>query len=253
MSCPHLNCFFQCPAEVFNFLRPRFLLPIPSHRNHGTLKFDIVMSKFQKMFDEDSILQIRGSSEDCDWGGGLMKIVAEKIKPTFSIFLARFSSPIEGPARIAIGGGECVGGLVMKIVTEKIKPFSIFSLVIFVTQFPPIISFQNLIFSKCLTKTQYREFEDPAIVMGGNWVMKIVAEKIENVSSIFLATIFVTEFPPLQLQDPEIRDIVYSSNILRICFQFFSHDFCHPISPITIAGPSNLRYCVFEGPAIVIG
>ncbi len=64
----------------------------------------IVMGKFSKMFDEDSIAQIRGSCDDCDGGvcvgGWVTKIAFEKIKPTFSIFLAavrffrlRFSSP----------------------------------------------------------------------------------------------------------------------------------------------------------------
>ncbi len=36
-------------------------------------------------------------------GGGMMKITSEKTKPTFFIFLARFSSPIECPATIAMG------------------------------------------------------------------------------------------------------------------------------------------------------
>ncbi len=39
--------------------------------------------------------------------GGLMKIVAEKIKPTFSIFSERFSSPIEGFAMMARRGRVC--------------------------------------------------------------------------------------------------------------------------------------------------
>ncbi len=56
---------------------------------------------------------------------------------------------------ITIGRGACVGGWVTKIATKKIKPtFSIFLAVIFVTQF-----------SNCLKKTQYREFEGPAIAM----------------------------------------------------------------------------------------
>ncbi len=46
--------------------------------------------------------------------------MAEKVKPTFSIFLTRFLSPIEGPGMIAmVGGGECVGGWMMKIVPKK--------------------------------------------------------------------------------------------------------------------------------------
>ncbi len=61
----------------------------------------------------------------------------------------------------------------------------------------------------CWTKIQYHESEDLVIAVGGNWVTKITAEKIKNVSSIFSATIFVTQFPPLQSQDPRIRNIVF--------------------------------------------
>ncbi len=44
---------------------------------------------------------------------------------------------------------------------------------------------------------------------------KIAAEKIENVSLIFSAAIFVTQFPPSQSQDPRICDIASSSNIFE--------------------------------------
>ncbi len=50
--------------------------------------------------------------------------------------------------------------------------------------------------------------------------------------NFFLATIFITQFPPSQSQDSWIRDIVSLSNIFEIL-------------PITIAGPSNSRYRVF--------
>ncbi len=50
---------------------------------------------------------------------------------------------------------------------------------------------------------------------GGNWVTKIVAEKIENVNSIFLAEIFVTQFLSSQSQDRQICDIGSSSNIFE--------------------------------------
>ncbi len=108
LSRPPFKHFFQCPADVFDFFGRDFHYRHPSHLNHGTLEFDIAMSKFPKMFDEDSILRIPGSCDDC--GGGAMKLAAEKIKPTFLIFLVRFSSPIEGPTMIAMLGGACVVG-----------------------------------------------------------------------------------------------------------------------------------------------
>ncbi len=64
--------------------------PPPSHRDRGTLEFDIAMNKFPKMFDEDSILRIRGPCDDCDCGWRVTKIVAEKIILTFRFFLALF-------------------------------------------------------------------------------------------------------------------------------------------------------------------
>ncbi len=48
---------------------------------------------------------------------------------------------------------------------------------------------------KCWTMTQYREFEDPAIATGENWMMKIAAKKTENVSLIFSIAILVTQRP----------------------------------------------------------
>ncbi len=55
---------------------------------------------------------------------------------------------------------------------------------------------------------QYREFEGPVIAMGGNWMTKIAAEKIENVSLIF-------SNPSQSPQDPRIYDIESSSYIFR--------------------------------------
>ncbi len=52
--------------------------------------------------------------------------------------------------------------------------------------------------------------------------MKITAEKIKNVSSIFLVAIFVAQLPPSQLQDRQIRDIVSPSNIFENLFSIFS-------------------------------
>ncbi len=61
--------------------------------------------------NSNNISRIRGSCNDCDGGGVVMKIAAKKIKPTFSIFSAQFISPIEGPAMIAFRGGGVCGWL----------------------------------------------------------------------------------------------------------------------------------------------
>ncbi len=60
---------------------------------------------------------------------------------------------------------------------------------------------------KCWTKTQYREFESPAIMVGKIGWQKSRPKNQTDVSD------------------------------------FFSSDFCHPISHITIAGSSNSQYC----------
>ncbi len=62
---------------------------------------------------------------------------------------------------------------------------------------------------KCWTKTQYRELRGSCDCDRGNWVTKISAKKIKLKFSIF-----------------------------------FSRHFHHLISPVIIAGSSNLRYCV---------
>ncbi len=69
MSRPHFKCFFNI-LPTFSILSAAIFISPLSHRNRGTLEFDIAMSKFPKMFDEDSISQIRGSCDDCDGGGG---------------------------------------------------------------------------------------------------------------------------------------------------------------------------------------
>ncbi len=121
---------------------------------------------------------------------------------------------------------------------------------------------------KYWTKTQYREFKGPATAMGGNWMTKIAAEKIENYFSKMLDEYTILRirgscncngefgwqkswpkilywcfrffqprfsspnFPSSQSQNPQICDIVSSSNIFENL-------------PITITEPSNLQYCVF--------
>ncbi len=71
-----LKHFFQRPAD-FPIFSVAIFFTSPSHHNHGTLQFEIAMSKFPKMFDEGSISRIQGPCNDCDWGErGVMKITS---------------------------------------------------------------------------------------------------------------------------------------------------------------------------------
>ncbi len=104
----------------------------------------------------------------------------------------------------------------MKIATEIIKPtFSIFFGRDFRHPFSPINSFKNLKFSKIFGEYTILQIRGSCDCDGENWVMKIAPEKIENISLIFSAVIFVTQFPPLQSQDPRLCDIASSSNIFE--------------------------------------
>ncbi len=77
---------------------------------------------------------------------------------------------------------------------------------------------------KCLTKTQYHEFEGSApITMRGGGVHGSLGDK--------------------NLSQKNWTDV----------FNFFGHDLHRQISPHAIAGHSNSQYCAFEGPAIAMG
>ncbi len=67
--------FFQPQFNFFgcNFCHQFPLIAIAEPTNSRYCVFEspaIVMSKFSKMFDEDSILRIQGSCNDCDGVGG---------------------------------------------------------------------------------------------------------------------------------------------------------------------------------------
>ncbi len=94
-----LNVFFNILPTFLIFFSCDFRYAPPlaySHRNCGTLELDIAMSKFPKMFDEDSISRIRGSC-DCEGGGEewMTKIAVKKIRlqsrPAFLWHLPTFS------------------------------------------------------------------------------------------------------------------------------------------------------------------
>ncbi len=87
-------------------------------------------------------------------------------------------------------------------------------------------------FSKTLDEDTISRIRASCDCDRGNWETKIASKKIKRTFSIFSAAIFVTQFPPSRSQDPQIHNIVSSSNIFENL-------------PIAIAGPSNLRYCVF--------
>ncbi len=98
---------------------------------------------------------------------------------------------------------------------------------------------------KCWMKTQYCEFEDPAIAMGEIGWRKSLLKKLKTSVWFFLATIFVTQFPPLQSQDPlNSRYCVFVQHFWEFVFNFFGRNFHHPITPPQIAIPSNSQYCV---------
>ncbi len=92
--------------------------------------------------------------------------------------------------------------------------------------------FEHFKFSKMLEEETISQISGFCDCDVENWVTKIAAKKIELTFLIFSVAIFVTQFLPSQSQDPRICDIVSSSNIFGNL-------------PITIARPSNLRYCVF--------
>ncbi len=85
------------------------------------------------MFDEDSVSRLH-------WGGGHCR--KNQTDDVFD-FLALFSSPIEGPAMIAMGKCDEEEGIFGWLNDKnrdrkKIEPtFSIFSAMMLFTQFPP--------------------------------------------------------------------------------------------------------------------
>ncbi len=135
-------CFLKnCRNVVFNFFGCAFCYP-HSHCNRGTLEFDILMSKFPKMFDENSVSRLR-------WEG--WKSQPKKIKPTmFLIFSVLSLSPIEGPTMIAMVSWEREGGCgwVIKIAIKKLNRRFRFFRLWFSSSISPINSFENLKFSK---------------------------------------------------------------------------------------------------------
>ncbi len=74
----------------------------------------------------------------------------------------------------------------------------------------------------------------------GGWVTKIVTKKIEPTFLIFLAVIFVTHFSPSQSR------WTLEFAILRLCPTFLRiKNFQKCLT--------NMQYCKFEGPVIVMG
>ncbi len=136
----------------------------------------------------------------------------------FSIFSAQFSSLINGFAMIAIwvGGGECCGWLGDENHDRKNRTdvFNFFCRD-FRHRISPINSFENFKFSKMLDEDTISRIRGSCDCDGENWVTKITAKKMKNVSSIFSAAIFVTQLLPSQLLDPRIHDIASSSNIFE--------------------------------------
>ncbi len=97
----HTLNVFSNTLPMFPIFSANFFVTPPPQCNCWTLEFDIALSKFPKMFDEDSISQIRASCYNCDVEGGGQKSRQKNQTDVFD-FLEQFSSPIEGPAMIAM-------------------------------------------------------------------------------------------------------------------------------------------------------
>ncbi len=104
-----------------------------------------------------------------------------------------------------------------------------------------------------------RKFEDPAMIakrMGecvDGWVTKIATKKNKPTFLIFLATIFVTQFPPITIAVPRMR---LHQTILRIWIRniasssnnFKNFKFSKLFAISLIRGPCD---CKFEDPAMI--
>ncbi len=90
---------------------------------------------------------------------------------------------------------------------------------------------QTFNLQKCWTKTQYCEFAGPATAMEGNWMTKIVAEKIEYKFSSMLDEDNIANSTALRLRWGKLGDKNRRRKNETDIFNFFSHDFCHPIFP----------------------
>ncbi len=211
--------FFQRSAYVSDiFGRDFCYTPSLSHHNHRILEFDTAMSKFLKMFYEDSISQIRGSCDACDEEGG-DKNCDQKNQTDISYFFGSIFITHRGSCDDCDwgwgGGKERVGGCVMKIATKKIKPtFSIFWLWF---SSPSFLDQQFWEF-KILKNVGRRHNIANLRILQLRWGKLGVENcvwKIKNVSLIFSAAIFVAQFSTSQSQDSQIRYIVSSSNIFE--------------------------------------
>ncbi len=81
-------------------------------------------------------------------------------------------------------------------------------------------------------KMQYGEFEGPAIEMG-KFSKMLDKDTISRIRG------------SCDCAGGKLVDKNRSWKNQKRQFDFFGRDFCHPISPIAIAGPSNLQYCIF--------
>ncbi len=90
-----------------------------------------------------------------------------------------------------------------------------------------------------------RKFEGPAIAMGGNWMTKVVAEKIKNK---FLKMLYEDTISQIRGScDCNGRNWVtkIAAKKIELTFRIFSAAIAiTQFPPIEIAGSSNLLYCV---------
>ncbi len=159
LSCLHFKGFFDA---LLTFSAAIFVNSPFYHCNCRALGFYIVTSKFPKMLDEDSISRIRGSCNDCDLGER-WKLWPQKSNRRFWFFFGLIFVTHQGFCDYFDGGGG--GGVCRWLGDENLDRknwtnvfnffgrdfrhpishinsfenlFSIFSVAIFITQFPPI-------------------------------------------------------------------------------------------------------------------
>ncbi len=217
-----------------------FVTPLPhSHRNLETFEFEIAMSKFPRMFDEDSISQIWGSCDNCNGEEG-DKNRGQKNQTAVFDFWTQFLSPIQGSVMIAMGMGGVVGW-VTKIATEKIKPrFRFFWLWFLSPKFPyqQFWSFENKILKTVWRRRNIVNLRILQLRWGKVGWRRSRLKKSEMWVRFFRPRFSSPNFPHRNLRTLEFVILHLRPTSLKICFQFFWSQFSSSnLPPLQSQGP----------------